>query len=339
MPFVTNTPLINIVLDIDECIATAFDDDISKLDQQYPWVEIFKQNGLYIDAFKPHIIHPGVIELIQLIDKMPNTKLSFFSSTDKERNDILIEKLLCRALGKERYDAIKSQVVICSGGKGGDLVKGNDELNDVQLHNYGIDPGNYKKNLESILTRNGGELNWAVLIDDDITHCYYGQEKNILRITSAYEDCFDETYNAFKEREKLSWCKFLESNHIFYATGLLFTALEITEQEKEKTLSEALFSLQFKENIDRSKNCKMTFNHDLFKNMDYYERGLKKLKEINPNLYFLSSENYLNRAKFENVPTKKLVQNMIANSGLYESIPVTISELIQNTKDEQFKII
>lgn len=278
------TQNINIVFDIDDSIATGFyDDDFSKLEKRHSWVSIFKNKGLYLDAIKPHIIHPGVIELIQLLDKMPNMRMSFFSGGAKERNQILVEKLLCLALGQKRYNSIQNKIKICSRT---DLEVSISTLDKSQHESYGIDHGNNKKNLKKILGEND-DLDWTVLIEDDLTYTYYGQEKNILKIPSAWDIHFSQMYQGLTETQKFSWETFSRVNHIFYACGIICSALEITKQEQNKSLSDILFQMQFKENMDERSYSKMIFNRELCNNINYYEIGLKKLKEINPNLYFL----------------------------------------------------
>lgn len=323
-------PTINIVFDIDDSIATGFGRDINQLEQDHPWIILFKKCNLYVDAIKPHIIHPGVIEFIQLIDKMPNIKISFFSSAIKERNSTLVEKLLCFALGKARYEAIKNQIKICSEE---DLEEGDDILSKTQYENYGICYRENKKNLKRVLAADD-ELAWTVLIDDDMTYSYYGQEKNILKIPAVWESHFSDAFcHAFKyseKREELPWKTFCRANHIFYAIGILFSALEMVNQEKSKTLSEALFKIQFKENTCKQDRLKWVFNYELYDNMHYYEYGLKKLREVNSSLCFLSHENYLNQSNIIDPPTKEFVKNMVSHSGLYQATPILPNEVVYN---------
>lgn len=287
---VNKLPNINVVFDIDNCIATGFDnDDISKLEQEESYITNFKKNRLYIEANKPHIIHPGAIEFIQLLDRIPSIKISFFSSAID--NDSRVEQLLCLALGKERYNVIKNQTIICSRK---DLEKSTDKMNSIQYKNFGLPPMNFKKNLQQVLTPND-DLAWTVLIDDDESNAYYDQEKNILKVPSICAEDFEYAHSCSKENIEWEWNIFSRFNHVSYSVGILFAALKIADQEKHKTLSDALFQIQFKQNTDKFAGSKMKLNTALYldNNMHYYELGLEKLREMNPNLQFLNSKNYL----------------------------------------------
>lgn len=178
---------ITITFDIDDSIATGFyEDDISKIEKKHPWVSLFRSKGLYLHALKPHIIHPGVLELIQFLDTIPYVRMSFFSSGIKERNELLVPELLCLSLGKKRYESIQDKVVICSRN---DLEKAAESLKNAQYDYYGFCSGNDTKDLNKIL-REDEDLEWAILVDDDQSYVHYGQEKNLLKIPMAWELSF-----------------------------------------------------------------------------------------------------------------------------------------------------
>lgn len=71
---------------------------------------------------------------------------------------------------------------------------------------------------------------------------------------------------------------FHEANRIYYIAGLIFTVLERSAQTKS-SLSETLYQIQFPNREFK----KLEFQDD-----SLYELGLKKLKEINPSLDFIS---------------------------------------------------
>lgn len=276
---------ITIALDIDDTIATGFEeDDISKIEKQHPWVPIFRRKGLYLHALVPHIIHLGVPEFIRFLDNMSNIRLSFFSSGIKERNEIFVKELLCLSLGQQRFEAIRDKVIVCSRN---DLEIPNDMESRVQREYYGFCSGNKTKNLNKIL-RDKETLDWSILIDDDPSYAHYGQEKNVLKIPCAWEFTFSRFHRDPECEEKF------HVNHIFYACGIICTLLEIAKNEPDKPLSELLFEMQYKENNQQNMaNSKMIFNHALCSNQHYYNIGLNKLREINPELSFWDSSTWI----------------------------------------------
>jgi len=67
----------------------------------------FLKKGAIITALKTHYVFPGVIELMQLLFQTENIKVSFFSSGDRQRNEIFVKQLLELALGQEGYRKIE----------------------------------------------------------------------------------------------------------------------------------------------------------------------------------------------------------------------------------------
>lgn len=179
----------------------------------------------------------------------------------------------------------------------------------------------YKKDLSKIVD----DLSWTIIIEDDESFIYKGQERNLLKVPRV-EGEFDDAY---RYRESYSSAQFIEKmldfrylNNIFYATGLLFSALEIVQKEN-KTLADVLFQLQFKE-IENKYTSKWNW---LFMELNYYEKGLKKLQEINPRLQFLTSENLLTLDVRYNVPS-------VVKSGV-SHFSVLQDKLIASEKEEK----
>lgn len=286
-------PTKHIIFDIDETLAWGFyQDDVSKLIQENPWIGIFRDKKLFLHALKPHIIWPGTIELVQLFQQMPDIKIHFFSSGIAPRNEIFVEKLLSLAFGKDKYDDIKNEIIICSRE---DLDQGGvRDLAEIQYRKSGISHGNYKKNLKRII-KDDAELEWSVLVEDDSSYCYYSQEKNILQVTGGTYGCFAITYDNSYRNELFveGGSEHQRVNHIFYLTGILFEAFDIAHQQNI-TLADALFQIQFREPRENEKeSCEKVYNYELWQERKYYESGLQKLQTINPTLDFVTSGNFL----------------------------------------------
>lgn len=305
-----NTPIINVVFDIDETIATGFPD--TKEDEIPEWAKIFKVNDLYIDAIAPHIIHPGVKELIQFLDKM-NVKISFYSSGPKERNEIFVEKLLCKALGEKRYQELKksNQVKIISELVSSDKAKGQEQAR-LYGDNFHRDQG-VKKDLQKAVEKIDN-IDWSVLIEDTLAYGYYGQEKNLLKVPLVQPRNFESLHYYFNAKEEPLKSDlediFRRTNNIFYAAGVFFSALEKALTENI-SLKDALFQIQFIKNGNQNES-EMIYNHKVSQNINYYDFGLQKLKAINPDLNFLTPSQFLNLTNEEKKPlVEKTIQNWL----------------------------
>ncbi len=103
---------------------------------------------------------------------------------------------------------------------------------------------------------------------------------------------------------------FHDVNRIYYATGLLFTALERAKL-KGTSLSQELFSLQFKE----KKQWVYERLRDLSKKDDFYLIGLKKLQEVNSSLEFTNPKSYIELIdKAPSKEEKKFLQFSMKNN-------------------------
>src|SRR3990167_9685619 len=103
---------VHLVIDIDHTLACAFESTkaLKSALVVNPHLHYFLENNLIIDALMPHLLHPGVIEFIQYIFKIPHISLSFFSSAFEERNVIFVRELLIRSLGVDYYNKVKDSV-------------------------------------------------------------------------------------------------------------------------------------------------------------------------------------------------------------------------------------
>ena len=281
---------INVVLDIDDTIATGFDrSDMESYQLENPWLSLFQKENLYVEAFRPHIIHPGVVEFIQILDKMPHVKIHFFSAGISERNTILVEKLLIRSLGEQRYTEIKDTVTICSREH---LESSNKEwINeklDSQRKVFGINFGSFKKNLLNVLAPED-DIQWAVLIEDDHTYSMPGQEKNLLTLIRATDYDFSGFYrkrlDTTDEPIGIKNDRFFRVNHVFGYAGVFLTALENT-QKNNTTLSEEIFKIHFIKNTEPNPSSELIMDYSVRTNLYYYELGLKHLKTVSPHINF-----------------------------------------------------
>src|SRR6185437_510731 len=134
---------IYIIFDIDEVLATI----LTENQEEGSFFDWFNTRNLIINAILPHIIHPGVVELMQYLFDLPNVNVRFFSAGMKIRNELFVEKLLIRALGKEKCDAIKIDELIAS-------------RDDLEKYDWG-----YRKNIRKVI-QSKEDLGRAILIDD-----------------------------------------------------------------------------------------------------------------------------------------------------------------------------
>lgn len=295
-------PLFTVVFDIDETIATSFD-HLEELEESewfyanhfYCMNIEFEMDGRQINM--PHVIHRGVIEAIKLIDSMPGVRLSFFSSGVSQRNTIFVKKLLCFALGEDRYNAIESQIEVYS--------------------REDLDKDSQKKNLTTVV--NDKDLPWTVLIDDNITNIVPGQENNFVLMPAMKERHFHEMSADLAFGNKWGRDLFLRANHLFYVTGLLFFASQSAKKENI-TLAAALSKIQRDESGG--------FRYELHTEINYYHLGLEKLRQVNPELCFLGDEfsndnvSYVDFYSASPINSAKEEEKTVSHSpGLFKALP------------------
>jgi hypothetical protein len=268
----------NLVFDIDNVLA---DHRKCSDDNQ---ILFFMRKGAIIDALKPHYIFPGVIELLRLLFRETDVRVTFFSSGHQSRNDPFVEGLLRKVLGNAAYEGIKDKVFILSGTKSdnsSDLNSNDRELARKQFKQYGLHWGNQKKSLDKVVTR-GGSLANTLLIDDDPSWVMYGQEKNYLYVPMSRSYDFPSHVRSGKTLYK-------GMNRLCYLAGMIYTLLE--KARSATTLSDVLFPLQFKYKEDDPSSFVPNF-YETSKNEHYYILGLEKLRTENPNYSFITPENY-----------------------------------------------
>ncbi len=249
---------------------------LKEMDLDAVWLKSFAEKGRLLDseAFGKCIIHPGTLELIKLLDTMPNITLAFFDDAISEKNAFVVEKLLLLALGEERYHAIKDKVKIFSEN---DLVMADKKFYHQQAYFFNISPGKRKKNLRLV----NDDLSSVVLIDCDITYTHHNQEKNTLKVESASSNAFGCLYYEVQDNRAMS--NDHVCNHVFYVAGLLFSAM--VKANKEKSLIDILFDLQY-ETKSHDNEIAYKFNSKIREKNDLYDFGLQTLKAVDSSLTF-----------------------------------------------------
>ena len=209
----SNKTIINFILDIDDTLAKGYSDSKDKLLDEQPHISWFIKNGLFIETSHPHIIYPGAVEFLKYLSSIPNSKISFFSAGEAERNKIFVNELCKLANVTNIYKILSRKDLSPStqySGKGSALFSG------------------YKKDLRKIC---GEDLETTILIDDDTNYAAVGQEKNLL-CTPCNSYSLEKGIKNLKE--------FFEANHIFYIAGLINKVLI----EGRVNLTNRLSSLQ-----------------------------------------------------------------------------------------------
>ncbi len=267
-----NSSPIHIVLDIDQVLANPFPKlNLQTVLEENPYLKDFADKNLLINAIFPHMIHPGVIEFIQWIFKIPNVKVSFFSAHMEARNTELVKQLLILALGKD-YDIIKDNVGVFSKK---DIVickEGSKQFN--------LDYGELKKDLRKVL--NTDNLDNVILIDDDPSYIFSGQERNVMVVPAVYDSPFYDFNRDAKEFPNDMGRHMLSMNRIFCIVEMLKRILDA----KNNCLADNLLSFQYKSNPDGT----YVLNREIFKEHQFYLDGLRELQKINPKLEFYGGE-------------------------------------------------
>lgn len=235
----------HIVLDID--MVLALHDG-----REAKYASFFLKKGAIFQAIKTHYIFPGVIEFLQLLFQDKDLKVSFFSSGIKRRNDIFVENLLRLALGEDRYETVKKDVLILSRN---DLISIGEEEEEKEHALYGRRPGNNQKDLLKVL-QEGELLENVILIDDDPSYAACGQVKNMLYVppTMNYDFCsmekeiegYDE--NGFKN---LKWEVLSIQEYNGYERNQVGSGKRIVFLQKEEGLEVAFIDKDSHEYVQK----------------------------------------------------------------------------------------
>lgn len=261
---------LNIIFDIDSCMADAIRDEFSKGIKK-----VEKQLGkelakdLIITAYEyPHRIFPGFYALWEWLHRQGIT-IMVFSTGIKERNVELIEKFTKRSfrnLKKEEWPEIK----IYSREDTFDTERyDHDERQQYQSCWF----GNLKKKLSGVVVSEE-DLPYSLLVDDDRSYVGVNEERNLLYVSSEYGYYPEDNY--FDERS------FQAFHKAYYICGILKKIMAIAE---EKNLT-PMMAAEYVQATMEGEEIRERFFFPSRKRMEYYTDGLKTLQTIDPTLKF-----------------------------------------------------
>jgi hypothetical protein len=276
-----------------------------------------------------HYLLPGCFELIKAILDIPNADLIFFSHGVEPRNTNLINKIMAK-ITKDNNSFAAKKITLFSREHCIDTENYKRYFADNTPNWYVFQPnfygmyGNYKKDLRLIAwgeekykdlckkafkdlqvlapdpEKDKMILNNTILIDDDHSVVYRDQEKNLLKVPwcKSYSLYHVKKIGLDNMNELAEWTQkdsFRETNHLFYAAGLLFTALEIVNGCYEQ-ITDVLWELQTKDF-----KLEVCGSHGLYGPPDYhkiaedpayYAKGLDILRRYNPKLDFILTDRW-----------------------------------------------
>lgn len=298
---------INLVFDIDGVLAFH---SAQLSDTSLAVIE--KYGHIIVAAGLAHYVSPGAVELMKLLFSMPYVRVSFFSSGAKSRNVEFVEKLLTLSLGFVRYHAVKNDVIVLS--KEDMVYYGNSEQSENITKLCGSLHGNYKKDLSSVLALHPEDsMNDAILIDDDPSYVCLGQHKNILVCHEVQDHHYYSLSNGSCDLSGIYHAdSYAGINNIFYVTGLLMKILH-DHMTGIKCLSDALFDINYISYESYEQNQKLKYQRgeyicepipdpyhsdlqscwgESILQKNFYETGLKVLRNVNADLLLLDSKIY-----------------------------------------------
>ena len=284
-----------IVFDIDGTIACGFyEDSRDEILRQYPWVAEFEQRGLFIHALKWHLIYPGVIELLKLLDEK-QIRLAFFSAGVATRNELLIAELLKLALGETRYQEIKSTIKILS-------------KDDLTPHpqDVWVKIKDLKKFIEP-----DEQLEDIILVDDTKRNAHPEQCTNLLHVPfiADYYDFQNAIKDPHTDQQEIR-----RINSAFYTSAVLCKAIEQVRLA-QTPLSRAL--CQLRRDLLSEQYHAWLLDGEVF------------LKTINPELRLCTHQNFFSPAYVVTQPTDHQNNSLIREFSAHEE---TARQTIERVK-------
>lgn len=302
---IQNMNRITIIFDIDNVLAAH---EACTLQT----ILFFLRHGAILNAYGiTHYIPPGILELMKFLFSQPMVKVAFFSSGDKKRNDAFVKELLIKALGKERYEEIASEIIILSSNHMSANISYKDE---EQKNKYGLSYSNDgKKDISKAIAPEDFLVN-AVFIDNNPEFIYYDQVEHYLHSETLKSKHFENLGTTEAQCSNPVDELFPKVNAAFYLAGVLWNCIQ---SKNKDSVSNQLFSLQFtpiqKENQDTP-----TFipNWDQpKKSFAIYEKGLEVLQQYNPELTLITAKNYKESVV---IPATKKQQTIVLEAKEHE---------------------
>lgn len=178
--------------------------------------KFFKAKGAIFSAvIQPTCyVFPGVIELMKLLFRNNEIRVSFFGSGDAKVTKLFVDLLLSAALGKEEYEKIPESVKICSAD---DLDMATEQEKNDKYQIYGLTSGKYYKDISKLL-RAGDRIENTFFFERYKAQCL--NVKNVVQLQSIDNKTFinlkSERKNASYDNEgykSLQCVLFIENNH------------------------------------------------------------------------------------------------------------------------------
>lgn len=282
---------LTIFFDIDDTLATH---SLLANDEK---LYIYRKSMFIIAQNREHQVLPGVIELMQFLFANPLVNVSFFSSAPHARNLEFVKALLIKALGEEKYLEIASSISILSREN---LTTLSGSQSQEMYKNFGLRNGNFKKDVFQAVT-NESSKKQRILVGDDPTYIQFGQEANFLRSPSGRTEYYNEMRKLELDEDSQKWRakqRFYKYNSVFYLAGVLSDCIETFTKGLDVT--KFLFQMHFKQSSDKLFGFQP--NYECIEDKSYHEKGLAALKTVNPEICYVSREDYI--AKTSTAPTE-----------------------------------
>ena len=310
----THHPPIIIAMDIDDFLTSMQVDELRKRDWRDPvhhgddhfFTVEFEHNGVPYRV--ENVLTPGCIEFLHFLFEQERVRPAFFSAGIRSRNLDLAEKVVQMAIDaggdpqwKERYDVYSRED--CFDTERMDRYVDDRRIRDqFQPEHYF---GNFKKDLRMIHygreayhklfqqtlddaatllpnpEKDEGMLANLILVEEDASYLFPGQEKNML-LCPTYRHPYPYAVNyggddVPQPSENLWEDAFKAANTIFYAAGVLDRVFELLSENM--TLPDALWQEQGRLWVDPKRYEE---RHPLH----FFARGRDILLRYNPQLNF-----------------------------------------------------
>ncbi|MBF0205374.1 MAG: hypothetical protein HQK53_00650 [Oligoflexia bacterium] len=293
----------DIVFDLDETLlGYVTDGTFIKGDPRY--IEfvidgpIYYANKEFTNLHIQHFVMPGAIEILSVLNQIPEVRISFCSSGHRERNIRVLEKI-------KVLDKINKNKKLVSLSDIAYKILSNQDLLDVtrtlgsdqEANKFGPN-ANYVLLKKNLLLIDSSDIKNCILVDDNPSYILQGQEENFFKTQGIDNVYYPEIIAAvplYIAKDILR-----TKNNLIIVLGMIIEGIRLTKINPTLSLSKFIYEIQ-------QNNLYADYDHPCKYHSHFYTVGLSKINLLFPafNAYYYLSDSEEIRPLPSNSPLKK----------------------------------